>query len=432
MIFENRTETLPADLMRDLQSKRLVDMVRRIYENVPLYRQKMHEAGIAPGDVKGIEDLSRLPFTTKQDLRDNYPLGLLAVPLDDVVRLHASSGTTGKRTVVAYTQNDLDIWSKVMARTLAGAGGTARDIVQVAYGYGLFTGGLGAHYGAECLGAVTVPASVGNTKLQLQLMKDLGSTLICCTPSYALYLAEMMAEEGISPEELSLQKGCFGAEPWTEEMRKQIESRLCIKAYDIYGLSEIIGPGVAYECREQNGLHVNEDHFFPEIIDPDTGEVLPDGTYGELVFTCITKEAMPLLRYRTRDIAMLMREPCPCGRTTVRMSKPSGRTDDMLIIRGINVFPSQVESVLMEIAGTAPHYQLVVDRQGALDTLEVLVETTPEIFRDTVRQMEALTQKIQNALQSTLSIGAKVTLVAPKSIVRSEGKAVRVIDKRKI
>ena len=432
MIFENRTETLPAEMMRELQGKRLVDMVRRLHENVPLYRAKLDEAGITPGDVKGIDDLKRLPFTTKQDLRDNYPLGLLAVPVEDVVRLHASSGTTGKRTVVAYSQHDINLWAKVMARTLAGAGGTRRDIVQVAYGYGLFTGGLGAHYGAERLGAVTVPASVGNTKLQLQLMKDLKSTLLCCTPSYALYLSEVMAEEGISPQELSLKSGCLGAEPWTEEMRRQIESRLKIKAYDIYGLSEIIGPGVAFECGEQNGLHVNEDHFYPEIIDPDTGEVLPDGTYGELVFTCITKEAMPLLRYRTRDIAMLMRGECPCGRTTVRMSKPSGRTDDMLIIRGINVFPSQVESVLMEIAGIAPHYQLIVDRQGALDTLEVLVETTPEIFRDTVRQMEDLRNKIQNALQSTLSVAATVTLVAPKSITRSEGKAVRVIDKRKI
>jgi phenylacetate-CoA ligase len=432
MIFDYRAETMPIEQMRELQGKRLRLMLERICQNVPMYRERLDQAGIKPADVRSIDDLSRLPFTTKEDLRNAYPLGLLAVPREEVVRLHASSGTTGKRTVVAYTQNDIGIWSKVMARTLAGAGGGPSDVIQVSYGYGLFTGGLGAHYGAERLGAVTVPTSVGNTKLQLQLIQDFGATMICCTPSYALYIAEVMEEMGISPGEISLKSGCFGAEPWTENMRKEIESRLGIKAYDIYGLSEVIGPGVAFECEAQSGMHVNEDHFIPEIVDPDTGEVLPDGTYGELVFTCVTKQAMPLLRYRTRDIAALTREECACGRTLVRMSKPTGRADDMLIIRGINVFPSQVESVLLEIAGTAPHYQIIVERQGALDTMEVLVEMTPEMFADTVREINALQQRIQNAMESILGISAKITLVAPRTIQRSEGKAVRVIDKRKL
>lgn len=432
MIFDQKQECMPVEQRRQEQGENLRRVVAHVYQNVPLYRERFQQAGIVPEDIRSIQDLSRLPFTNKGDLRDGYPYGMLAVPMREVVRLHASSGTTGKRTVVAYTKADVDIWAEVMARTIAGGGGTPDSIVQVAYGYGLFTGGLGAHYGAEKLGAATVPASAGNTKLQLQLWKDLGVTLICCTPSYALHLAEAMEEAGLRPQDLKLQSGCFGAEPWSQNMRKQIETRLGLKAYDIYGLSEIIGPGVSFECEAQDGLHVNEDHFIPEIIDPETGKNLPAGQYGELVFTCATKQAMPLVRYRTQDIAMLDDTPCACGRTTIRMSKPSGRTDDMLIIRGINVFPSQVESVLLELGDVSPHYQIVVDRKGALDTLEVVVEMTPAMFGDTVRQVEAVQRRIQNALASTLSIFATVRLVDPKTIARSEGKAVRIIDKRKL
>ncbi len=429
MMYNWQVETMSRDQMQAMQSARLRDMLRRI-DSVPLYRKRLHEAQIEVGDIKGIEDLSRLPFTYKEDLRDNYPYGMIAVPQDDVVRLHASSGTTGKRTVVAYTADDIGVWSEVMARTLAGAGGHSRDIVQVAYGYGLFTGGLGAHYGAERLGATAVPSSVGNTKLQVQLMVDFKTTMICCTPSYMLYLAEVIEEMGIQRSDLALRAGCFGAEPWTEHMRSEIESRLGIKAHDIYGLSEIIGPGVSFECETQSGLHVNEDHFIPEIVDPDTGEVLPDGQYGELVFTCLTKQAMPLLRYRTRDIAKLDRSPCACGRTLIKMSKPSGRADDMLIIRGINVFPSQIESVLLQLSDIAPHYQLVVDRKHGLDTLDVVVEMVEDMFSDAVRHIEAQQARIQSAIASTLGISVGVKLVAPKSIARSEGKAQRVIDKR--
>jgi len=432
MIFDEKQECMPIEQRKGEQGENLRRMVAHVYQNVPLCRERFQQAGIAPEDIRSIDDLSKLPFTYKADLRDSYPYGMLAVPKRDVVRLHASSGTTGKRTVVAYTRADVDIWAQVMARTIAGGGGTPDSVVQVAYGYGLFTGGLGAHYGAEKLGAVTVPASVGNTRLQLQLWKDLGVTLICCTPSYALHLAEAMEEAGIGLDDLKLRSGCFGAEPWTQNMRREIEVRLGLKAYDIYGLSEIIGPGVSFECEAQNGLHVNEDHFIPEIIDPETGKNLPAGQYGELVFTCVTKEAMPLVRYRTQDIAMLDESPCACGRTTIRMSKPSGRTDDMLIIRGINVFPSQVESVLLELGEVSPHYQIIVERKGALDTLEVVVEMTPAMFGDTVRQVEAVQQRIQNALASTLGISAAVRLVDPKTIARSEGKAVRVIDKRKL
>lgn len=432
MIFNYQAETMDRERMREMQGKRLKNTVQRVYQNVPLYKNMLDEAGVTPDEIHSIDDIVKLPFTNKSHLRDSYPFGLLAVPKHEVVRLHASSGTTGKRTVVSYTSNDLDIWAEVMARTIAGAGGTRSDIVQVAYGYGLFTGGLGANNGAERLGAITVPASVGNTKLQIQLLEDFGVTMICCTPSYALYLAESLEEAGIKPGQLSLKSGCFGAEPWTENMRKEIESRLGIRAHDIYGLSEIIGPGVSFECEMQDGLHVNEDHFYPEIIDPETGAPMPDGSYGELVFTCITKQAMPLLRYRTRDIAKIDRTPCACGRTTVRMSKTSGRTDDMLIIRGINVFPSQVESVLLELGETAPHYQLVVERKGALDALEVVVEMNKDLFGDTVRHIEAAEQRIRNAITSTLGIAVTVRLVDPKTIARSEGKAQRVIDKRKL
>lgn len=432
MIYDIAAETMPREHMTKLQGDRLKLTVERLYSNVPFYKQTFDRAGIKLNDISALSDLTALPFTIKTDLRDNYPFGLFAVPLSDIIRVHASSGTTGKRIVVGYTRNDSEIWAQVMARTFAGAGATKNDIVHVSYGYGLFTGGIGSHYGAEKLGATTVPVSVGNTKLQIQIMQDFGCTTLCCTPSYALYLAETMEEMGIDPTSLALKQGCFGAEPWTENMRKELETRLNLRAHDIYGLSEIIGPGVAFECEAQNGLHINEDHFVPEIIDPITNEPLPDGTYGELVFTCITKEALPLLRYRTHDIAMLNHEPCACGRTTVRMSKPTGRTDDMLIIRGINVFPSQIESVLLELGDTAPHYQLIVDRKGALDVLEVVVEMTESMLSDAVRHIEAKEQHIINAIQSTLGIAVQVRLVGPKTIERSEGKAVRVIDKRKI
>ena len=429
-MYNPTIEALPREQMKKLQGERLVATVKRVYENVPAYRAKFDAAGVTPDDVKGIEDLTKLPFTYKQDLRDNYPYGLFAVPMEDVVRIHASSGTTGKQTVVGYTANDINVWKEVMARTIAGAGGTKKDIVHVAYGYGLFTGGLGAHYGAEQLGATTIPVSVGNTKRQIQIMQDFGSTIICCTPSYALFLAEAMAEAGIKPSDLKLRAGCFGAEPWTENMRREIEERLQISAHDIFGLSEIIGPGVSFECGCKCGLHVNEDHFIPEIINPETGEPLPDGADGELVFTCITKEALPLIRYRTRDIASITHEPCSCGRTLVRMSKPHGRTDDMLIIRGVNVFPSQVESVLLEVGETAPHYLIVVDRVDNLDTLEIMVELNPDHTYDTVKLVEGLERRIRNAIESTLGIAAKVRLVEHKTIERSEGKAKRVIDKR--
>ena len=391
----------------------------------------MDEAGILPGDIKDIDDVKKLPFTTKQDLRDTYPFGLFAVPREELARIHASSGTTGKQTVVGYTKADVDAWATGAARSIVMAGGTKADLVHVSYGYGLFTGGLGLHYGAEKLGATAIPVSSGNTKRQVQILQDYGSDILCCTPSYAMYIGETVRDMGVDPKTLRVRAGIFGAEPWTEEMRREIERLLAIEAFDIYGLSEIAGPGVACECHQHNGLHINEDMFYPEVIDPDTGETLPDGTYGELVFTCIGKEALPLMRYRTRDICSLNHLPCECGRTLVRMSKPRGRTDDMLIIRGINVFPSQIESVLLEL-GMDPNYQLVVDRVGNLDTLEVQVEMNEGMFGDTVRSLESIEHKIGNALQSTLNIVAKVRLLEPKSIPRSEGKAKRVIDKRKL
>lgn len=429
--FQPELECASREVLHYIQSKRLRKLVERCYNNVPLYKKRMDEFGILPGDIKDIDDVKKLPFTTKQDLRDTYPFGLFAVPREELARIHASSGTTGKQTVVGYTKADIDAWAVGAARSIVMAGGTKADLVHVSYGYGLFTGGLGLHYGAEKLGATAIPVSSGNTKRQVQILQDYGSDIICCTPSYAMYIGETVRDMGIDPQSLRVRAGIFGAEPWTDEMRREIERLLGIKAFDIYGLSEIAGPGVACECYLQSGLHINEDMFYPEIIDPDTGEVLPDGTYGELVFTCIGKEALPLMRYRTRDICSLDHTPCECGRTLVRMSKPRGRTDDMLIIRGINVFPSQIESVLLEL-GMDPNYQLVVDRVGNLDTLEVQVEMTEGMFSDTVRSLESIEHKIGNALQSTLNIVAKVRLLEPKSVPRSEGKAKRVIDKRKL
>ena len=425
-------ECMPREEMERVQSDRLANTVKRIYHNVPFYREKMQKKGLEPGDIKSIEDLSKLPFTYKQDLRDTYPYGMFAVPLSEIIRIHASSGTTGRQTVVGYTRRDIDTWAEVMARTLTCAGATKESFIQVAYGYGLFTGGLGAHYGAERVGASVIPISGGNTKRQLQIMKDFGTTILACTPSYALFMAEEMEEAGIKKGDLKLKAGVFGAEPWSNNMRNEIEQRLGILAIDIYGLSEIIGPGVATECHCKNGLHIQEDHFIPEIINPDTEEVLPPGSKGELVFTTVTKEGLPLLRYRTRDISTLNYEKCECGRTIVRMSKVTGRTDDMLIIRGVNVFPSQIESVLLEIGQTAPHYLLIVDRKDNLDSLEVWVEMTQSLFSDEVKHIEDLERMIKKEIESTLGINAKVRLVEPKTIERSEGKAKRVIDKRKL
>lgn len=429
--FTPEIECADRETLRKIQSERLKKIVKSCYENVPLYKRRFDEIGIKPEDIESIDDIVKLPFTYKSDLRDTYPFGLTAVPRSEFVRVHASSGTTGKQTVVAYTQHDIDIWSECVARGMTAIGGKPSDFVQNAYGYGLFTGGLGMHYGAEKLGAASVPVSSGNTNRQIAIMQDYGTDILCATPSYALYIGETLREKGIDPKSLNVRAGIFGAEPWTEEMRKEIEKLLDIKAYDIYGLSEIAGPGVACECQCQNGMHVNEDYFYPEIIDPVTGEQVPDGEYGELVFTCIGKEALPLIRYRTRDICRITHEKCECGRTLVRMDKPRGRTDDMLIIRGINVFPSQIESVLLEL-GMDPNYQLVVDRKNNLDTLEVQVEINDRIFSDTIKNMENIEKQISSALQSTLNIVAKVKLLEPKSLARSEGKAKRVIDKRDI
>jgi len=432
MIWNDEYETLPREALEALQLKRLRDLVDRMYARVPFYRQKLTEAGYKPGDIRTLGDLARLPFTAKDDLRDNYPFGLFAVPMDRVVRIHASSGTTGKPTVVGYTRRDIDTWSELMARTLSAGGTTSRDIVHNAYGYGLFTGGLGAHYGAEKIGAAVIPMSGGNTKRQILIMKDFGSTILLSTPSYALNIAEVMAEEGVSPAALRLKCGLFGAEPWTEGMRREIERKLKISALDIYGLSEVIGPGVASECiEEKRGLHVFEDHFIPEIIDPETGTVLPHGEAGELVFTTLTKEAFPVLRYRTRDISRLIPTPCGCGRTLLRMERISGRTDDMLIIRGVNVFPSQIEAVLMEVEGVEPHYQLIVTRDGTLDVLEVQVEVNESIFTDEIKGLERLARRVEEDIKDLLGVSCKVRLVEPKTIQRSEGKAKRVIDHRK-
>lgn len=429
--YQPEIETAPREKIVALQNERLSATVRRVYENVPFYRNKMEQAGVTPDDILTIDDLHKLPFSYKQDLRDTYPYGLFAVPLKDVVRLHASSGTTGKQIVVGYTRNDLEVWDECVARALTAAGCTDEDIVHVSYGYGLFTGGLGADGGAKRIGATTVPVSSGNTQRQVTILKDFGSTILCCTPSYALHIAEVLYANGYTKDDIKLKAGIFGAEPWTNEMRRKIEEMLGLTAYDIYGLTEIIGPGVAFECKEQTGMHVNEDHFIVEVIDPDTGEVLPEGTQGELVFTCITKEAFPILRYRTRDIGVITRGKCSCGRTLVKMTKPRGRTDDMLIIRGVNVFPSQIETVLLEKGYTA-NYQIVVDRANNFDSIEVQVEISNEIFSDTVRGLAERAKELAAALKTLLGVTAKVTLLEPNSIPRSEGKAVRVIDKRKL
>lgn len=430
--YKPEIECAPRSELEALQSYRLSRTVRRVYENVAPYRKKMDEAGVKPEDIKSIADLQKLPFTVKQDLRDNYPYGMFASPMKDVVRIHASSGTTGKQTVVGYTAHDIDMWAECAARALVSVGGTKDDFVHVSYGYGLFTGGLGLHYGAEKLGATAIPASAGNSMRQLQMFKDFGSSIICMTPSYAISLIELMKENNISKDELKLKAGVFGAEPWTEEMRKEIEAGLGIKAYDIYGLSEIMGPSVSCECECQCGMHICEDHFIPEIIDPDTLEVLPAGQQGELVFTCITKEALPLIRYRTRDIATLVYDKCECGRTLVRMLKPQGRTDDMLIIRGVNVFPSQIESALLSVDNKATNYFLEVDRVNNLDTLEVQVEMREDMFGDEIKTLEAYKKKVKAAIDSAIGVGVSVKLVEPKTLARSTGKAVRVNDKRAI
>lgn len=431
-IYMPEIECAPRDEMELLQSYRLCRQIRRVYEKVKPYREKMDAAGIKPEDIRSIKDLSKLPFTVKQDLRNNYPYGMFSTPLSEVVRIHASSGTTGKQTVVGYTQNDIEIWSECAARALARVGGTKDDFVHVSYGYGLFTGGLGMHYGAEKLGATTIPASAGNSMRQIQMFQDFGSSIVCMTPSYAISLIELMRENDISKDTLHLKSGLFGAEPWTEEMRREIEDGLGLKAYDIYGLSEISGPSVASECECQNGMHICEDHFIPEIIDPDTMEVLPAGQQGELVFTCITKEAFPLIRYRTRDIATLVYDKCECGRTLVRMLKPQGRTDDMLIIRGVNVFPSQIESALLSVDNKATNYFLVVDRVNNLDTLEVQVELRGDMFGDNVRDVESYKKKLKHAIDSAIGVGVSIRLLEPKSLARSMGKAARVQDNRLI
>jgi len=433
MIYNEEYETMPREALEAIQLRRLQKTVARVYNTVPFYKKRFDEVGVKVDDVSSLDDLRGLPFTYKDNLRDNYPFGMFTVPMDDVVRIHASSGTTGKPTVVGYTARDIQTWSELMARTLMAGGATRGDMIHNAYGYGLFTGGLGFHYGAEKLGASVIPISGGNTKRQVMIMTDFGPTILTCTPSYALLIAEVAEEMGVDFREFNFKAGIFGAEPWSEQMREEIERKLNIKAMDIYGLSEIIGPGVSVECIEaQNGLHIFEDHFIPEIIDPDTEEVLPYGTPGELVFTTITKEAFPVIRYRTRDISILYSEPCRCGRTIVRMGRVQGRSDDMLIIRGINVFPSQIESVIMEIDGIEPYYQLEVAREGRLDTLTVKVEVNEKVFSDEVKNLQNMERKLEKNIKEMLSVSAQVKLVEPKSIQRSEGKAVRVIDKRKI
>ncbi|MCR5041689.1 MAG: phenylacetate--CoA ligase [Clostridia bacterium] len=429
--YQPEIECAPREEIVRLQNERLVKQIRRVWDNVPYYRKKMEDHGVTPDDIKTVDDLHKLPFLSKSDLRDAYPYGLLGTPLRDAVRIQSTSGTTGKRVVAFYTRHDIDLWEDCCARAICAAGGTNEDVCQVSYGYGLFTGGPGLNGGSHKVGCLTVPTSSGNTDRQIMFIQDLGATILCCTPSYAAYLGERMKEMGLGPDDIPLKAGIFGAEAWSEEMRRDIQNTLGIKAYDIYGLTELSGPGVAFECSDQHGMHINEDHFIAEIIDPDTGEVLPEGTEGELVFTAIDKEAFPMIRYRTRDICSLSREKCSCGRTHVRMSKPKGRSDDMLIIRGVNVFPSQIETVLLN-HGYAANYQIIVDRVNNTDTFDVQVEMTPEMFTDNVGEIESRQRDLSAGLQSMLGIKAKVSLVAPKSIVRSEGKAVRVIDKRKI
>ena len=432
MIWNPNKECMSREQMRELQGKRLQKLVQYVYHNVPFYRNKMQAMNVSPEDIVTIDDIVKLPFTTKQDLRDNYPYGLQAAPASEIVRVHASSGTTGNPTIVGYTRKDLAVWSEVMTRCLTAYGLHRDDTVSVSYGYGLFTGGLGAHYGVENLGATVIPTSTGSTEKHIRLLKDLKISGICCTPSYALYLAETLEKLGVSKDEINLRIGVFGAEPWTENMRKEIESRLGLKGYNIYGLSEIMGPGVSYECQEQNGSHISEDHFFPEIINPETLEQLPYGEQGELVFTTLTKEGMPLLRYRTKDLCTLMEGQCACGRTLVRMSRIVGRSDDMLIIRGINVFPSQVESVILEMQEFEPQYMLIVDRVKNLDTLQVQVEVRKDYFSDDIGSMLALKKKLADKLKSIISIAADVRLMEPGSIERSQGKGKHVIDNRNL
>ena len=429
--FQKEIETMPREEMKKLQSEKLVKQVKHVYENVPYYRDLMDKKGVTPDDIQSIDDLYKLPFLTKADLRDAYPYGLLAKPLEDCVRIQSTSGTTGRRVVAFYTQKDIDLWEDCCARAIVAVGGTKKDVCQVAYGYGLFTGGPGLNGGSHKVGCLTLPLSSGNTERQIQFMTDLSATILCCTPSYAAYIGESLKEMGYKPEDIPLKAGIFGAEPWTEEMRQGIEKTLGIKAYDIYGLTETTGPGVSFECSEQTGMHVNEDHFFAEIIDPDTGEVLPEGSKGELVFTSLDKEAFPLLRYRTRDICVLSRKKCSCGRTLIKMAKPMGRTDDMLIIRGVNVFPSQIEAVLLK-EGYEPNYQIVVDRVKNNDTFDVNVEMPADKFTDKVGDVMAMEKALAGAMKTMLGINPAVHLVPPKTIARSEGKAVRVIDKRKL
>lgn len=433
MIWDKKAECMSIDELRIIQTERLKATVQRVYNSVPHYQKKFQELGITPGDIESLDDLKKLPFTTKNDLRDNYPFGLFTVPLSEIVRIHASSGTTGKQTVVGYTKKDIDTWAEIMARALCCGGTEKNSIIQIAYGYGLFTGGLGIHYGAERIGASVIPISGGNTKRQITVMEDFGTTVLACTPSYALHIAESLEEDKLDRFKLKIKKGIFGAEPWSENMRREIETKLGITALDIYGLSEIMGPGVAIECPAKQGLHIFEDHFIPEIIDPDTGEVLPSGEEGELVITTITKEGIPVIRYRTKDITSLSTEQCSCGRTHVRIKKITGRTDDMIIIRGVNVFPTQIETVLLNIAGVQPFYQLVINRNGTMDELEVQVEVSFDMFSsDAVRSLEGLEKRIYRELESLLGISVKVRLVEPKTIERTEGKAKRVIDNRKL
>ena len=429
--YQKEIETASREQILQSQNEKIKKQVRHVYENVPYYKNLMDKKGVSPEDIQGVDDIKKLPFLTKDDLREAYPYGLLGTDLKNCVRIHSTSGTTGKRVVAFYTQNDIDMWDECCARAIVAAGGTKDDVVQVSYGFGLFTGGAGLNGGSHKVGCLTLPMSSGNTDRQIQFMMDLGATILCCTPSYAAYIGESLAERGYKPEDNKLKAGIFGAEPWTEEMRRSIEKSLGIKAYDIYGLTETSGPGVAYECEVQKGMHINEDHFYVEIINPDTGEVLPDGEKGELVFTSLDKEGFPLLRYRTKDICILNREKCPCGRTHVRMSKPLGRSDDMMIIRGVNVFPSQIETVLLN-QGFTPNYQIVVDRVNNTDTFDIYVEFSKEMFSDRISEVQVRENELQAAMRSMLGIGPKIHLVAPKSIQRSEGKAVRVIDKRKL
>ena len=429
--YNPEIETASREKILEIQNEKLLRQVRHVWDNVPYYKDLMMKKGVTPDDIRSVEDIRKLPFLSKADLRDAYPYGLLGTDLNNCVRIQSTSGTTGRRVVAFYTQHDVDLWEECCARALVAAGASEKDVVQVAYGYGLFTGGSGLHGGSHRVGCLTLPMSSGNTERQIQFMMDLGSTVLCCTPSYAAYIGESLAEAGYRPEDNKLKAGIFGAEPWTEEMRREIEKSLGIKAYDIYGLTEVSGPGVAFECEEQHGMHINEDHFYVEIINPDTGEPLPDGTPGELVFTSLDKEAFPLLRYRTKDICMLNRTPCSCGRTHVRMCKPMGRSDDMMIIRGVNVFPSQIETVLLK-EGYTPNYQIVVDRERNTDTFDIFVEVAPDQFSDLMSHIQRMEKSLESALRTMLGIGPKVHLVAPKTITRSEGKAVRVIDKRKL